>query len=1376
MSEDSNLPTPPPSPGDRPAQPDAGAPEGGLEGDSWLLDVGPEPGTEFGEHEAVPALPMDWDEKAQPAGWTHEPAASEVPPSVAQGVEVFEDHAQPLSDYEEFGDAGEASFIEPMPRSRPVIEAILPGSLAMLLSFSGIAVWSFLRTPRAFIENVELARSQHDINFVGNEDDVQLATPLPMDSVSSTGERVVGWMEVGQSPSELSEPDELGYDMHPADEEATLASVPTGGEASVIATFEPNGSASVETVPTATVLTATVPTATVPTATGAEPTTGEGEVVDGPAPELLVAGSMDSDSTDDGPAVTEAPVQQPVVVASAEPTSQPMTAAPDKETPGQGAPDMAAPGAVAPGAAAPAQATVDPIASELVASDPSAAEPAAVKPSATESVASEPAASEPAVLEPVAADPVATGPVTPESAVGEADRVASDAAPAAETAADPAQAGDEGAVRALEEIFGDIEGWSVVSVEFVGEPETALGEGEAFGDEARGDGLAGSTAGMGEDEPGPSQLEPSQPNNTQPNPSQPNPSQPGAILPNWLMALAAPSSPVSVDESADSPTVATLSLPEPEVQTIVERPAFDDAPGTVEPFDWTARTWSSESGMNEVAMSEPEPEAAYEPRVVEIEVMEPVAVMEPVVMDPEVDDLASMDEPTEVDPMVAAEAVDVAALGWPSEWPSPWEVDPASEAAEPSDAIDAEAGLELVDVEDLADAKEPSAAPDAAVQVVVAETARSEGLREPEGPFEPEGPTGFVAPAESEVASVEMRVEGPVEGPVEMPVNEPVVGASEDLPIVAAAEPESNDLESAEEPLDVVESLDLEGPLVASDPAPTAAEGALPSTMAAMEPAVEPSMEPAAEPAIGASETEVAMADSTPADPLGPVSAAPEGDMAGMAAIGWPSDWPLAWGEGPGLVAGEEASPIDAEGAEDLIEADLATAPADELESLVAANDDDAADDDVDDDSADDSADDIADDIADGDDPASDGAGDGDAAAGIDQAERMDFLACVVLLRQGLGIDLEHGTMTDAPSTAMTEEAFTGTADAAPLEEDVFAGAPLAGDEVTGQPIDEEAVVAAIDEESSLGAGVDGSGDLPEVSVEFEPEAMEQMDESAVEGMVADQGDVAEPAAAELQEAEREVVAAMVGPALPEFAPVLLPPSPDLVADLFDESSADPSGAEADPASPVVAASIPAGADPESVATEFESAGVSREVAQAEIEVEVVGSVAEEAPTRRRRRVLERIEDDRYWRFKSVPSRKFDSDHMIFTPNVGRVRVVLNGGEAFDGRLHSVGQGKIMLDTKMGRMAVDSRRAERVDRLTDDRSELRDPSSSTSTVGLKRVKVRTSGGTFYGHLVSRRGDRVTLLMDEGFRITLESNDVTEAADSRGGRLRRVGPR
>ena len=56
------------------------------------------------------------------------------------------------------------------------------------------------------------------------------------------------------------------------------------------------------------------------------------------------------------------------------------------------------------------------------------------------------------------------------------------------------------------------------------------------------------------------------------------------------------------------------------------------------------------------------------------------------------------------------------------------------------------------------------------------------------------------------------------------------------------------------------------------------------------------------------------------------------------------------------------------------------------------------------------------------------------------------------------------------------------------------------------------------------------------------------------------------------------------------------------------------------------------------------------------------------------------------------------------------------------------------------------------------------------------MKVQAQGGVFYGHLVSQEGSRVTLLMSEGFRITLESNDVTEAADPRGGRLRRVEPR
>ncbi|MGB0332416.1 MAG: hypothetical protein ACPGPE_11445 [Planctomycetota bacterium] len=248
MSEDSNLPTPPPSPEERPVQPETGSPSGGLVGDSWLLDVGPEPGTEYEEHEAVPALPLDWSEDAPTAEWEQ---GTEAPPAFAEGVEVFEEAAaqgEVPGGYEGFGDGGETSFIEPPSRSRPVIEAILPGSLAMLLSFAGIAVWSFLRTPASFNENVELARSEHEFHFTP-DDEVELAKPLQLPSSGPSDDRVVGWMEVGQTVSDLSEPDELGYSSSTADEGPSYASVSTGPEPTVVTAVEPTVPQEEEAVP-----------------------------------------------------------------------------------------------------------------------------------------------------------------------------------------------------------------------------------------------------------------------------------------------------------------------------------------------------------------------------------------------------------------------------------------------------------------------------------------------------------------------------------------------------------------------------------------------------------------------------------------------------------------------------------------------------------------------------------------------------------------------------------------------------------------------------------------------------------------------------------------------------------------------------------------------------------------------------------------------------------------------------------------------------------------------------------------------------------------------------------------------------------------------
>ena len=1131
MSEDSNLPTPPPSPEERPVQPEAESFDGGLDGDSWLLDVGPEPGTEYEEHESVPALPMEWDEGSPSAEWEQGAEAPATAPAFAEGVEVFEEseaYGEFHEGYEDFGDGGETSFIEPAPRSRPMVEAILPGTLAMLLSFAGIAVWSFLRTPVSFDENVELARSEHEIHFTP-DDEVELAKPLQLPTTGPADDRVAGWMELGQTAGDLSEPDELGYASSATEDGSTYASVPTGPEETVVTTVAPvtleeEGTSPEpipETVTILEVLGAADPVSPEPT-----------------APEAMVSAVPDEHrgaAPDAGPAATEPAATEPEAVATLEPKEEPAEEPAEvavEETRGTGALQQFLRGVAGWSA----------VAAELT----------------TESDA------EVASL-PESVDPVA------ELAPSGVDVIPENIAPR------PFQG--PGCVAAPLELMSD------------GPLEQVA--------------VADAPQAGGESAPGPeagTEMEPR--------------TDPGAFTPGWLMALVAPAAPGSEVATVDAPTVAQLSLPEPEVDTVMEEPAV--AP---EPFDWTERAWGPEVTMSAVEL--PEVEEPYEPKVVEIEVLGAVEDEVATLAEPANEQIAFSEEslmaeaPVAEGPITevpateapateapAAEATGVAALGWPSDWPSPWE----------------------------AEAPAPAWTPEPAMEPVPTQVAEAiEPVEE-----------AIVAEPIVEVAAI----------PEQPSIGDEPVGTSVN-----------------EEP--ALEEIHFEE-LASADPV---TEGPMPEEDAAPEPVAPESM------------VEVAAAEPPPAPQVDPGETSLE--ALPLTGIGWPSDWPMAWDAEPvqvaepQAVAAAEAVPAEVQGTEALA-----------LDAEPQATEPTAA-------------------------------------------------------------------PEEAADPAPAPELVAAAEETTPFTEEVPQGVPSGPDEG-----DAPEVVAPVEETLAEAAPelVDPATDpTTELAAAEAPAPFEELD-----------GEVAQAAAPE--EAEERTEIAMVGPALPEFAPVLVPPSPDLVSDLnADPAGGDPAaGPGGAPAGVEVAASIPAAAG--AVEAEFESVSSAGTIAQQEVAVEVVGSLAEEAPTRRRRQLLERIEDERYWRFKSVPSRKFNDDDMVFTPNVGNVRVVLKGGEAFDGRLHSVGQGKIMLDTKMGRMAVDARRADRVDRITDDRSVLRGPATTASTSGLKRVKVRTDGGVFYGHLVSREGKRVTLLMDEGFRITLESDDVTEAADRRGGRLRRVDQR
>jgi len=125
------------------------------------------------------------------------------------------------------------------------------------------------------------------------------------------------------------------------------------------------------------------------------------------------------------------------------------------------------------------------------------------------------------------------------------------------------------------------------------------------------------------------------------------------------------------------------------------------------------------------------------------------------------------------------------------------------------------------------------------------------------------------------------------------------------------------------------------------------------------------------------------------------------------------------------------------------------------------------------------------------------------------------------------------------------------------------------------------------------------------------------------------------------------------------------------------------------------------------------------------------------------------------WNANVVPMEALDSDTRMVTPGVGPVRVILKSGEIFDGRLYAVGQGQVWLETDIGRLAISARNVLRIDQVSSDKDQ-------KAVESLPRMRVRTPGGLFFGKVISRDERHVTLMLEGGGRITLESTDVEPA--------------
>ncbi|MBL8858247.1 MAG: hypothetical protein JNL28_07085 [Planctomycetes bacterium] len=139
------------------------------------------------------------------------------------------------------------------------------------------------------------------------------------------------------------------------------------------------------------------------------------------------------------------------------------------------------------------------------------------------------------------------------------------------------------------------------------------------------------------------------------------------------------------------------------------------------------------------------------------------------------------------------------------------------------------------------------------------------------------------------------------------------------------------------------------------------------------------------------------------------------------------------------------------------------------------------------------------------------------------------------------------------------------------------------------------------------------------------------------------------------------------------------------------------------------------------------------------------------------------------WEGAVVPVDQIQALVQILTPRVGLVRVTLASGDVQEGRLYAVGQGQIWIDGQAGRATIARARIERLEQIgTPAEPVARTPDAgapkSEPPAAEERVRVRADGGLFYGRIVAREGQTVTLITDDGARVTVEAASIDPAPE------------
>lgn len=142
------------------------------------------------------------------------------------------------------------------------------------------------------------------------------------------------------------------------------------------------------------------------------------------------------------------------------------------------------------------------------------------------------------------------------------------------------------------------------------------------------------------------------------------------------------------------------------------------------------------------------------------------------------------------------------------------------------------------------------------------------------------------------------------------------------------------------------------------------------------------------------------------------------------------------------------------------------------------------------------------------------------------------------------------------------------------------------------------------------------------------------------------------------------------------------------------------------------------------------------------------------------------------WNFEALPPLEAaHGENELLTPKVGGVRAILTDDELFEGALYSMGAGRVVLQTELGRLLLE---VEEIDRLVQ-LHPMEQPELNAREVAMgDRVRVATAGGFLVGRVLKQDEEHIVLVLDSGARISLSSDcEVSHLPENRTGAFLRL---